>query len=194
MSAVPQRFSPLQRLLHWSMAAAILAMLFIGVGMVSTVSPRYWTLVSIHRPLGIAILVLVVLRVGVRLWHGAPPLPADLPHWQKLGAKASHLALYGLMIAMPLVGWGMQSAGGYPIVLFRGVQLPPILPHNDALYGMFHIAHVWLAYLLFVTFLAHLAAALFHGLVRRDGVFTSMAPTLATSGYSITAERLVQKE
>lgn len=75
MSAVPQRFSPLQRLLHWSMAAAILAMLFIGVGMVSTVSPRYWTLVSIHRPLGIAILVLVVLRVGVRLRHGAPPLP-----------------------------------------------------------------------------------------------------------------------
>ena len=174
MSAEMHRFTPLQRLLHWSMAIAILAMLFIGVGMVSTVSPRYWTLVSIHRPLGIAILILAVLRLGVRLRHGSPPLPADLPRWQQLGAKASHLALYGLMIAMPLVGWAMQSAGGYPIVLFRGVRLPPILPHDDALYGVFRLAHGWLAYLLFATFLAHLAAALFHGLVRRDGVFTSM--------------------
>lgn len=193
MSTAPQRFSPIQRLLHWSMAAAILAMLFIGVGMVSTVSPRYWTLVSIHRPLGIAILVLVLLRLGVRLQHGAPPLPADLPRWQKLGAKASHLALYGLMIAMPLVGWAMQSAGGYPIVLFRGVQLPPILPHDDALYGVFRIAHSWLAYLLFATILAHLAAALLHGLVRRDGVLTSMAPILATSGHAVVPKRLSLK-
>ena len=175
MSAAMHRFTPLQRLLHWSMAAAILAMLFIGVGMVSTVSPRYWTLVSIHRPLGITILLLALLRLGVRLRHGAPALPADLPRWQKLGAKGSHLALYGLMIAMPLVGWAMQSAGGYPIVLFGPLRLPPILPHDDALYGVLRIAHSWLAYLLFATFLVHLAAALFHGLIRRDGVFTSMA-------------------
>ena len=181
MNNGPHRFTSLQRLLHWSMAGAVLAMLFIGVGMVSTVSPRYWTLVSIHRPLGIVILVLVIFRLAVRLRQGAPPLPADLPRWQKLGAKGSHLALYGLMIVMPLVGWAMQSAGGYPIVLFGPLRLPPILPHDDALYGVFRIAHSWLAYLLFATFLAHLAAALFHGLVRRDGVFTSMAPTLPTA-------------
>jgi cytochrome b561 len=181
MSAATHRFTPLQRLLHWTMAAAVLAMLLIGVGMVSTVSPRYWALVSIHRPLGIVILVLALLRLGVRLRHGAPELPDDLPQWQRLGAKGSHLALYGLMIAMPLVGWAMLSAGGYPIVLLGSLRLPPILPHDDALYGAFRIAHTWLAYLLFATFLAHLAAALFHGLVRRDGVFTSMAPKLVQS-------------
>src|SRR6201987_2948314 len=101
-----QRFTPLQRLLHWLMAVCILAMLFIGVGMVSTVMPKYLTLVSIHKPLGIAILVLAL----VRLRYGAPLLPADLPEPMKLAAQLSHYALYVLMIGMPLLGWGMLSA------------------------------------------------------------------------------------
>jgi len=74
-----QRFAPLQCLLHWLMAVCILSMLFIGVGMVSTVKPKYLTLVSIHKPLGIAILVLALIRLVVRLRYGAPSLPADLP-------------------------------------------------------------------------------------------------------------------
>src|SRR6202012_17295 len=73
------RFTPLQRLLHWLMAACILAMLFIGVGMVSTIPPKDLTLASIHKPLGAAILVLALVRLVVRLPYGAPPLPADLP-------------------------------------------------------------------------------------------------------------------
>lgn len=171
-----ERFAPLQRGLHWLMAAGILAMLFIGVGMVSTVSPRYWALVSVHKPLGVLLLLLTLLRIGVRLRKGAPPLPGDLPAWQKAGAHASHLALYGLMLAMPLVGWSMLSAAGYPIALFGPVRLPAIAPQNPALYAALRTAHTWLAYLLFLTVLLHLAAALFHALIRRDGVFRSMAP------------------
>ena len=72
MNAINERFSPLQRALHWIMAICILAMLFIGVGMVSTVKPDYLTLVSIHKPLGIAILVLALIRLAVRLARGAP--------------------------------------------------------------------------------------------------------------------------
>jgi hypothetical protein len=102
-----QRFTPVQRLLHWLMAVCILAMLFIGVGMVSTIMPKYLTLVSIHKPLGIAILLLALIRLAVRLRYGTPPLPADLPEPMKLAAHLSHYALYGLMIAMPLLGWGM---------------------------------------------------------------------------------------
>jgi cytochrome b561 len=74
-----QRFTPLQRLLHWFMAVCILTMLFIGVGMVSTTMPKYLTLVAIHKPLGISILVLALIRLAVRLRYGAPALPADLP-------------------------------------------------------------------------------------------------------------------
>jgi len=79
MSGGLQRFTVLQRLLHWVMAVCILAMLFIGVGMQSTVMPKYLTLVSIHKPLGVTILVLALVRLAVRLRYGAPALPADLP-------------------------------------------------------------------------------------------------------------------
>jgi len=171
-----QRFTPLQRLLHWLMAMCILAMLFIGVGMVSTVMPKYLTLVSIHKPLGIAILVLAVLRLAVRLRYGAPPLPADLPEPMKLAAHLSHYAFYALMIGMPLIGWAMLSAAAYPVVLFGSVHLPAILPQSDSLHALLWNLHFYLAFAFFALILLHLAAALFHALVRRDGVFDAMAP------------------
>jgi len=170
------RFTGTARLLHWLMAVLILTMLFIGVGMVSTVSTRYQLLVGIHRPLGIAILVLALIRLGWRLGHPPPPLPADLPTVQQALAKLSHYLLYLLMLVLPLVGWGMLSAQDYPVQLWPGVHLPPILPASPMLYATLRSAHTVLAYLFFATILAHVAAALMHGLVRRDGVFSSMAP------------------
>ena len=141
-----RRFTPLQRLLHWVMAACILAMLFIGVGMVSTVKPLYLTLVSIHKPLGIAILVLVLIRLALRLRYGAPALPADLPEPMKLAAEGSHYVLYALMIGMPLLGWGMLSAAEYPVVLYGGLHLPQILPQNNFVHTMLWDAHFYLAF------------------------------------------------
>ena len=176
MIGIRLRFTPLQRLLHWVMAVCILAMLFIGVGMLSTIKPKYLTLVSIHKPLGIAILVLALIRLVVRLRYGAPPLPADLPEPVKLGARLSHYAFYVLMIGMPLFGWGMLSAAAYPVVLFGGVHLPAILPHSDGLHTLLWNAHFYLAFAFFALILLHVAAALFHALVRRDGVFEAMAP------------------
>jgi cytochrome b561 len=168
-------FSGMQRVLHWLMAIMVLAMLFIGVTMVSTLKPGYLTLVSIHKPLGIAILALAVLRLGVRRKLGAPPLPDDLPGAQALAAKLSHVVLYALLIAMPLVGWGMLSAGGYPIVLYGSLHLPEILPQNDQLHAVLRTTHTVLAYLFFAAILLHVAAGLFHALIRRDGVFRAMA-------------------
>jgi cytochrome b561 len=171
-------FSLLARWLHWSMAALILAMLFVGVGMVSTVSRAHSVLLAIHRPLGIALLVLVVLRAGVRIVRGAPPLPDDMPAPQRFAAKASHVVLYALMAALPLVGWSMLSAGGFPVTLFGALHLPPIVSHDVRLYALLRELHTILAFTLFGVVLLHLAAALFHGLIRRDGVFASM------TGYS----------
>ena len=187
MTKARHHFTPTQRVLHWVMAACILAMLFIGVGMVSTVTPKYLTLVSIHKPLGIAILVLAILRLVVRLRAGAPGLPPDLPEPMKLAAHLSHYVLYGLMIAMPLIGWGMLSAAAYPIQLFGGFELPPILPQSDALHTLLWNAHRALAYAFFAVILLHIAAALFHALVRRDGVFEAMSP-VPTPGEGVAAE------
>ena len=176
MIEASERFNPLQRLLHWLMAVCILTMLFIGVGMVSTIVPKYLTLVSIHKPLGVAILVLALIRLAVRLGYGAPPLPADLPEPMKLAAQLSHYALYALMIGMPLLGWGMLSAAAYPVVLFGGIRLPAILPPSDGVHTLLWDAHFYLAFVFFAVVLLHIAAALFHALVRRDGVFEAMAP------------------
>jgi cytochrome b561 len=181
-----RNFTILQRLLHWLMAIAILAMLFVGVGMVSTVAPKYVALVTTHKTLGIAILVLALVRIVVRLRSGTPPLPADLPEPMKLGAKLSHYALYALMIAMPLIGWGMVSSAGNPVVLLWGIQLPSILPHSDALHALLWKAHVALAFAFFALILLHIAAGLFHALVRRDGVFESM--TSGSTRHRVAAE------
>jgi cytochrome b561 len=169
------RFPAISRFLHWLMASMVLAMLLIGIGMVATESSRYDVLVSIHKPLGIAVLVLVIIRLVNRRLNPPPPLPASLPRWQRMAAEGSHHLLYALMFSMPLIGWGMLSAEPYPVMLTDALRLPPILPQNATLYACLRQLHTILAYLFFFTFLAHLGAALFHGLVRRDGVFESMA-------------------
>ena len=166
-------FPLLSRILHWTMAAMILAMLFIGIGMVGSVS-EYYSLVAIHKPLGILVLILAAIRLLNRLLNPSPPLPSGMPGWQRLAAHGSHVALYALMFAVPLVGWAMLSAARYPIVLYGPLQLPPIAPQSPALFAVLRETHTVLALLLFVTFLAHLSAALMHALIFRDGVFPSM--------------------
>jgi cytochrome b561 len=183
------RFTALQRFLHWLMAACIIAMLFIGVGMVSTTMPKVLPLFTTHKTLGAAILVLALLRLGVRLTSGAPPLPASLPEPMKLAARLSHVALYSLMIAMPLLGWALLSTADYPVVLFGGLRLPALLPQSDALHTLFLTAHVYLAFAFFALILLHIAAALFHLLVRRDGVFEAMTPVASRETGARTAPR-----
>ncbi|NUT84836.1 cytochrome b [Pseudomonas corrugata] len=170
----PRHFAPLARLLHWLMALMIIAMLFIGAGMVASVSERHEWLLRLHKPLGIAILLLVIVRLAVRFTTRPPALPRDLPGWQVLAAKASHVLLYALMLILPLLGWGMISAAGDPVMLSSSLQLPSILPANAQTFAWLRKAHGYLAYLLFLTVLVHLAAALFHGWVRRDEVLDSM--------------------
>jgi cytochrome b561 len=168
-----QPFPLLSRILHWTMAVLILAMLFIGIAMIASLSD-YHRLVAIHRPLGLAILVLVAIRLVNRLIHQPPPLPPGMPRLLRIPAHASHYLLYFLMFALPVVGWGMLSTASYPIVVIGALHLPPILPHSDALYAIMRPLHSVLAFLLFGIILAHLAAALMHALIFRDGVFESM--------------------
>lgn len=176
MTPIHHRFNPLQRLLHWLMAVCLIAMLFIGVGMVSSIMPKYLPLITVHKTLGITLLVLVLIRLAVRVRFGSPPLPADVAAPMKLAAYLSQYALYGLMIVMPLLGWAMLSAAEYPVVLYGKKFLPTILPQSDSVHTLLWNAHYYLAFAFFALVLLHVAAALFHALVRRDGVFDTMAP------------------
>ena len=171
---MPDRFHAAIRALHWTMALLILAMLFIGVGMVSTAGPAYASLVALHRPIGIAILFLALIRLAIRLHTGAPPLPADLPRLQQRTARGAHILLYLAMIGMPLIGWAMLSAGGYPVRLSAAWSLPPILPQDLFAYGLLRRAHTLVAFAFFALILGHLTIALIHGFVRRDNVLDTM--------------------
>ena len=175
MTTAQAQFNVRMRVLHWLMAAAVLTMLGIGVAMVASLAD-YHRLVSIHRPLGILILILVVIRFVNRLFSTLPPFPASMSSQERLAATASEVLLYGLLFVQPLVGWALLSAAGYPIVLWGSLHLPPILPHSVMLYAILRKTHTVLAYLLFMAFLAHFGAVLFHTLIVRDGLFNRMAP------------------
>jgi cytochrome b561 len=175
MPAERTQFTVLMRLLHWTMAAMVLTMLCIGVSMVVSLAD-YHVLVSIHRPLGIAIWILLVIRFVNRRFSRLPPFPATMSRMERRMATVSEYVLYGFMFVLPLVGWGMLSAARYPIVLYGPLQLPFILPHNPMLYAALRKAHTVLAYLFFLTFLAHFSAILFHTLIVRDPILLRMVP------------------
>jgi cytochrome b561 len=175
MATPPTQFSVLSRLLHWTMAAMVLAMFGIGASMVVSLG-MYSTLVAIHRPLGIAILILVAIRFVNRLVSPLPPFPATMSPWERRAATGGELTMYALMFALPLVGWGMLSAARYPIVLFGSVHLPFILPHDAMLYAVLRKTHTILAYVFFLAFLGHFSAVLYHTLILRDGTLLRMAP------------------
>lgn len=175
MSGEQRQFTGLMRLLHWLMAAMVLSMLGIGVAMVASLGD-YHRLVSIHRPLGIAILILVVIRFVNRQFSTLPPFPATMSSQERFIAHASEILLYTLLFVLPLIGWGMLPAARFPIVLCGSLHLPPMLPHSVMLYAFLRKTHTVLAYGLFLAFIAHFGAVLFHTLVVRDGLLSRMAP------------------
>ena len=170
-----RQFTVRMRFFHWLTAAMVLATLGIGLAMVASLA-SYHRLISIHRPLGILILSVVVVRYINRRYSTLPPFPATMSPQERSVASASELFLYALLVVQPLVGWGMLSAASYPITLYGSIHVFPILPHNVMLYAALRRAHTVFAYLLLLTFLAHFGAVLFHTSVVRDGTFSRMAP------------------
>jgi cytochrome b561 len=181
MTAIQRQFNASMRLLHWLMAAMVLTMLGIGVAMVASLGD-YHRLVSIHRPLGISILILVVIRAVNRQFSTLPPFPATMSQQERFAAHASEVLLYTLLFVEPLVGWGMLSAARFPIVMCGSLHLFPILPHSVMLYAFLRKTHTFLAYLLLLAFLAHFGAVLFHTLIVRDGLLSRMLPWRPRAG------------
>src|SRR5207245_9439925 len=116
----------------------------------------------------IMILILAAIRLVNQMSTTLPPFPPTMSRQERFLASSSEKLLYALMFALPLVGWGMSSAGHYPIVMFGPVHLPSILPANPTLSAVLRSSHTILPYLLFATFLAHLSAVLFPTPILRD--------------------------
>ncbi|MGH8197775.1 MAG: cytochrome b [Steroidobacteraceae bacterium] len=132
-------------------------------------------LLARHKSFGITILALAAIRLGWRLFDRPPPLP-PMPRWQLVAARANHAALYVLLFAMPLTGWMMSSASNYPVSWFGLVQLPDFVGPDRDLKDLFKLVHKTLSYGLFVLAGLHVAAALKHQLLDRDGLLFRMLP------------------
>jgi cytochrome b561 len=141
--------------------------------------------VLVHKSIGLTVLVLSVLRLVWRLMHTAPPLPADLNPLLKFAGRVTHVALYFLIIALPLTGWGMVSASalGVPTHYFGLFDWPNLsflanLPREQRApyHELFEDSHVLLAWTAIVLIVLHVLAALYHQFVRHDDVLRRMIP------------------
>ncbi|OIN78767.1 cytochrome b [Mycobacterium malmoense] len=173
-ATAPRRFALSSRILHWLMAPMVIAQLLVGVAMIASLG-YYPLLLAIHRPLGVLILVFAVLRLANRLTQRLPPFPATMSRVERRIASWSEYLLYALLLVQPLTGWATLSAARFPIILGGPLRLPGIAPHDIDVYAVLRQAHSVFAFLLFLTFTAHVCAVLFHTLALRDRLLDRMA-------------------
>jgi cytochrome b561 len=137
---------------------------------------RKLTLLARHKSVGITILALVILRLAWRAVNEHPALPGNLKPYERTLARLTHLALYVLLFAMPLTGWTMSSARGFPVSWFGFFTLPDLVPKSRPLYDALVMTHQTLAWFLFAVVALHVAAALKHHFVHKDDVLRRMLP------------------
>jgi cytochrome b561 len=169
--------NPVLRTFHWLMALLIFIALPLGVW--ASQLPRgnlRSEVLFVHKSFGITVLALVVLRIVVRLIVSAPAYARPLGRLVHGAAGAGHLALYALMIAMPVSGYLTSAAGGNIVPFFGLFTVPSVLPRDKALAEAASQAHYVFAWALGVTLLLHLGAVVWHARVKRDEVPTRMWP------------------
>jgi cytochrome b561 len=171
----------LAMLMHWGMAALLVALVAMGWYMVRLPDAGFdrtkISLILAHKSLGIVALGLAMVRIVWRNWCVRPRLPDSVPDWQKSAAHFVHLCFYALMFALPVTGWLMSSAGGFPVyAAFDKLPLPDLIGLDPHLFDLLIDVHRWLGYAL-VGFLAvHVGGALLHHFVRRDDTLRKMLP------------------
>lgn len=171
-----QRYGGTAIALHWLAGALILANLAFGLYMVDLpLTPAKLKYYSWHKWMGVTIFLLSGVRLAWRLFHPAPPLP-DMPAWQARAAHASHHLFYALFFLAPLSGWLFSSAAGFQTVYLGLVPIPDLLPKDRELAAVLKIVHRTITYSLAGLVALHVAAAIKHHLVDRDGVLARMLP------------------
>ncbi len=168
-----RHYSGVARALHWTIAVLIIANLVIGL--FHDALGELFAAMPVHKAIGISVLALSAVRLGWRLTHPAPPLPADMPRWEKGAAHGTHALLYVLMFVMPLTGWFMSSAGPRPISWFGLFEIPKFAIEKGApLATLSHDGHTILGYLMAALVVGHVAAALRHHFLLKDNVLRQM--------------------
>jgi cytochrome b561 len=168
------------RLFHWTVAILVLLMIPAGVTMIQDGIGRSLqnTLFIFHKNVGVVVLLLVLARLAYRLLHPPPPLPEAVPALQRRIAGATHAALYALLLIVPLAGYVRVRAGGFPIEGLDAMGLPALVPRSETLAEAAKALHWAGGLALAALVLLHVGAALYHGIFRRDGIFSRMWPPI----------------
>lgn len=171
-------YRPTARILHWIVALLVLATIPVGQIMTQEglARPLQNTLYIFHKNTGVLILLLVLARLGFRAFNPPPPLPASVPWWQQRIARATHWLLYVLLIVMAVSGYIRVKAGGFPIEYLDALGVPSPVPKSEPLEKAAQATHATVRILLIAVIALHVSAAAYHGLIRRDGVFSRMWP------------------
>jgi cytochrome b561 len=176
-------YSPMAQRFHWITVAAVFVMVPLGFAMSYRGNTlNIWdgvtdALYSSHKLIGFLLLWLTAGRLIYRLVHGAPPDEPTLEWWQKAGSHLLHWALYGLLLIVPLLGWIGVSL--FPsLMVFNLFGLPPLASPDEVAAKRVLAIHGWLAILLALLVCAHIGAALFHHVIRKDGVLRRMLPSV----------------
>ncbi|MGH8129519.1 MAG: cytochrome b, partial [Steroidobacteraceae bacterium] len=171
-----QRYGFVAQSLHWLIVALLIVQVTLGkIADGLPIGLDKLALLARHKSFGITILALAAIRLGWRLYDRPPPLP-PMPRWQHIAARVNHAMLYALLFAMPITGWIMSSASNYPVSWFGLVQLPDFVAPDRDLKDLFEDIHETLANLLIALAILHVAAALKHQLIDRNGLLFRMLP------------------
>lgn len=178
--AFVSRYHPVAVALHWLLGVALTAIFSLGLYMSDLpFSPQRLQFYSWHKWAGVTVLTLSFVRLLWRLTHRPPALPVAIemamPAWQRMAHHATHFGLYVLFFAVPLFGWAYSSAEGFPIVWLGLVQLPDFVPVSESLADVLKPLHKFSAYAMAALVLLHVAGALKHHFVDRDGLIRRMA-------------------
>ncbi|HEX5314127.1 MAG TPA: cytochrome b/b6 domain-containing protein [Gammaproteobacteria bacterium] len=171
------RWGSLSQFFHWSVAALIFALIALGwLVRLTPLSPGQITLFYWHKSLGMLALALVLVRLGWRAGNRPPPLPGGLPRWEAPLARTTHVALYLLILLMPVSGWLVNSASGIPFKIFWVLPLPAIAPVSAGLEHAFELLHLASFSALALLLVGHIGAALRHHFLLHNDVFLRMLP------------------
>jgi cytochrome b561/polyisoprenoid-binding protein YceI len=172
-----ERWGSLSQALHWLIVALIALQAALGLtGLMLPLGMQKLAVFARHKSIGITILGLAVLRLLWRWLNPTPRLPLTLKPHERFLARFTHAALYALLFAMPLTGWMMSSARGFPVSWFNLFQLPDLVPKSETLYRSMVTAHAVLAIALATILALHIAGALKHHFVLKDDTLRRMLP------------------
>jgi len=174
-SDVPRQYTRTAIVLHWLIAILVIGQFAWGWWMQDIpkqpVGPRVDAF-NLHKSAGMVLLALMALRLLWRIRHPPPPLP-PMPSWQAGLARATHVLLYTALLVQPLLGYLGSEVSGYPVKVF-GMTLPSWAGKHVALKDFLSVAHLANSWLIATLVVLHVAGALKHALVDRDGLLARM--------------------